>query len=108
MASLFASAAGGPEEIVRFTAEPSAADAPAVGLWLITSPGGTVVLAALMTLPRMRPAPVSALPAAACVSPTTSGTVTIGGPVEITRFTAVAAGTSTPAPGLWLITSPEG
>ena len=49
-----------------------------------------------------------ALVAAACVRPTTFGTVTGAGPVLTVRFTAEPAVTLVPATGLSLITLPEG
>ena len=42
----------------------------------MTEPAGTVVLAALATAPTVKPAPVSAAVAAACVKLTTLGTAT--------------------------------
>ena len=52
------------------------------------------------------PTPVSAVPAAACVWPTTLGTVTLHGPVETTRATVLPYDAWVPAEGFWLITSP--
>ncbi len=49
-----------------------------------------------------------AVVAAACVWPTTFGTVTSGGPLLTTRFTAEPATTFVPAAGVWLITVPAG
>ena len=49
-----------------------------------------------------------AVVAAACVSPTTFGTVTGAGPVDTTMLTADAGATLAPASGLWLITLPDG
>ena len=98
----------GPVDTTMFTAEPTFTLVPAVGLWLITSPDGTVLLDAVVTVPTTNPAPVIAVVAAACVSPTTFGTLTFAGPVDITRFTADPAATLVPATGLWLITSPDG
>jgi hypothetical protein len=68
---------GGPVETTRLTADPEATEVPATGVSLITSPGGTVVLAAVVTVPTVSPAPVIAVVAAACVSPTTFGTETV-------------------------------
>src|ERR1700722_1278328 len=65
---------GGPPETTRFTEEPEFTEVPATGLSLITLPAATV-LDAVVTVPNTRPAPVMALVAAACVSPTTLGTV---------------------------------
>src|SRR5262249_36425019 len=55
----------GPVDTTRFTALPVATCVPAAGDWLITDPLGTVGLAALVTVPRTRPAPVIAVVAAA-------------------------------------------
>ena len=83
----------GPVEMTRFTAEPGATLAPAPGFWLITLPAATVALLACVTVPTVRPAPVIAVVAAACVRLTTLGTVTL----EITGVpvtTQVNAGAS--------------
>jgi hypothetical protein len=69
----------GPLEITRFTDDPVFTDVPAVGLSLITSPEGTVELEAVVTVPTASPAPVIAVVAAASVSPTTLGTITMAG-----------------------------
>ena len=92
--------------MTRFTAEPRFTLVPAVGLWLITSPAATVLLVAVVTVPSNKPAPVMAVVAAAWVSPTTFGTETLAGPVEMIRFTVEPVFTLVPAVGLWLITSP--
>jgi hypothetical protein len=63
-----------PVEITRFTADPETAEVPAPGFSLITSPDGTVGLAAVVTVPTTSPAPAIAELAAACVAPTTLGT----------------------------------
>jgi hypothetical protein len=78
---------GGPDDTTRFTALPVAACAPAAGVWLMTEPAGTVVLDACVTVPTTSPAFVMAVDAAACVSPTTFGTATWGGPDDTTRLT---------------------
>jgi hypothetical protein len=93
-----------PVEITRLTADPPLTDVPADGLSLITLPIGTVLLDALLVV-TVRPAPVMADVAAACVCPTTLGTLT---PVEITRLTAVPPLTCVPATGLSLMTLPTG
>jgi hypothetical protein len=98
----------GPDDTVRFTAEPASTLAPPGGLWLITSPEGTVELDAVVTVPTVRPAPVIAVDAADCVSPTTLGTVTGAGPEDTVRFTAEPGATLAPALGLSLITLPAG
>ena len=72
----------GPVEITRFTAEPTLTLVPAAGFSLITSPEGTVLLDAVVTVPSSKPPPLSAVVAAACVSPTTFGTDTFAGPIE--------------------------
>ena len=48
----------------------------------MTDPAGTVALFALVTAPMVRPAPVIADCAAACVRPTTFGTVMVAGSVH--------------------------
>ena len=50
-----------PVDTVRFTAVPCATEVPAVGVWLITLPAGTVALLAVVTAPNVRPAPVKAV-----------------------------------------------
>jgi len=74
--------------MTRLTAEPTFTKVAAVGVWLMTSPEGTVLLGAVVTVPTTSPAPVMALEAAACVSPTTFGTATCAGPDETIRFPA--------------------
>ena len=90
----------GPDDTVRFTVEPAATLAPPAGLWLITSPEGTVELDAVVTVPTTSPALVIALVAAACVNPTTFGTVTGAGPVDTVRLTALPEAALAPAEGL--------
>src|SRR5204862_1870530 len=68
----------GPLETTRLTAEPLATLVPAAGLSLMTLPEATVLLDCIVTVPTVRPAPVMALVAAACVWPTTFGTATFG------------------------------
>src|SRR5205085_6230512 len=96
----------GPLETTRLTAEPLATLVPAVGLSLMTLPAATVLLDCIVTVPRVRPAPVMALVAAACVWPTTFGTATCAGPLETTRLTAEPVATFMPAGVLSLITPP--
>jgi hypothetical protein len=98
----------GPVETTKLTAEPDATLVPAIGLSLITLPEGTVGLLALLIEPTVRPVPVIALAAAACVKPTTLGTDTGAGPELTVRFTAEPLATLVPAIGLSLITLPEG
>src|ERR1700683_4178900 len=94
----------GPLDTTRFTADPVPTDVPATGLSLITLPAATVPLEAVVTVPTTRPAPVIAVVAAACVSPTTFGTETCAVPVDTTRFTADPRATDVPATGLSLMT----
>src|SRR2546423_15716426 len=75
-------------ETTRLTGEPLATLVPAVGLSLMTLPAATVLLDCIVTAPTVRPAPVMALVAAACVWPTTFGTATCGGPHDGTCPTA--------------------
>jgi hypothetical protein len=108
LAALVIDGATGPVDTTMFTADPVTTVVPAAGLSLITSPEGTVPLEAVVAAPTTSPAPVIAVVAAACVSPTTFGTATVGGPVDTTRFTADPSVTEVPAAGFSLITSPEG
>jgi hypothetical protein len=98
----------GPIDTARFTDDPVTTVVPADGLSLITSPEGTVLLKAVVTVPTISPAPVITVVAAACVSPTTFGTARVGRPVDTTTFTDDPVTTVVPATGLSLITSPEG
>src|SRR6185295_18584974 len=82
---------GGPLDTTSVTAEPCATCVPAAGDWLMTEPAGTVELVAVVTVPSVRFAPVMALVAAACVSPTTFGTATCGEPLDTTSATALPA-----------------
>ena len=86
--------------MTRLTALPAATDVPAAGLSLMTDPAGTVALDAVVTVPTVRPAAVIALVAAACVRPTTFGTLTGAGPDDTTRFTALPAATDVRAAGV--------
>src|SRR6188508_3220743 len=88
---------GGPDETTRFTALPTLTCVPAAGFELITEPAGTVALACVVIVPTVSPAPVIAEDAAACVSPTTVGTATCGGPDDTTRLTALPTLTCVPA-----------
>src|SRR4051812_16572105 len=63
-----------PVDTTSATALLSATLVPEAGVWLITDPDGTVMLAAVVTEPTVRPALVMALLAAACVMLTTLGT----------------------------------
>src|SRR5881394_3394860 len=99
---------GGPDETTSATALLIATDVPLTGDWLITDPAGTVVLDDCVTAPATRFAPVIAEVAAACVKPTTFGTVTWGGPDETTSATALPVSTDVPLTGDWLITNPAG
>src|ERR1700739_3946174 len=92
-----------PLETTSATALPPFTDVPAVGLSLITLPTVTVVLAAVVTVPSVRPAEVIDVVAAAWVDPTTFGTDT---PLETTSATALPPFTDVPAVGLSLITLP--
>jgi hypothetical protein len=64
----------------------------------MTAPAGIVALGDVVTVPTVKPAPVIAVVAAACVSDTTFGTATFG-PDEITSAIAVPAATCAPAAG---------
>ena len=48
---------GGPDETTSATALPAATDVPAIGVWLITVPDGTLALVAVVTVPTVRPRP---------------------------------------------------
>ena len=65
----------------------------------MTDPAGTVVLDAVVIVPTVSPADVIAAVAAACVSETTSGTATGGGPDETTSATALPVAICVPAVG---------
>jgi hypothetical protein len=97
----------GPLETTKLTAEPTLTLVPAVGLSLITLPAATVLLDAVVTVPTTKPAPVIAVVAAACESPTTFGTDTCAGPLDTTKLTDEPTLTLVPAVGLSLITLPE-
>jgi hypothetical protein len=97
----------GPFEISKLTAVPEVTLVPPGGLSEITKPDATVALDCVVTAPTVRPAPVIALVAAACVAPTTFGTDTLADPLETTRFTADPEVTEVPAAGLSEITRPE-
>ena len=58
-------------------------------------------------MPTTNPALVMEVVAAACVRPTTFGTLTCAGPLDTTRFTAEPVLTDVPAVGASLITVPE-
>src|SRR5438105_15312712 len=89
--------AGAPLETTRLTAEPFATLVPAAGLSLITLPEATVVLDCCVTAPLVRPAPVMALAAAACVWPTTFGTATVvGGVAPAATCTSAGVPPATP------------
>src|ERR1700739_3410823 len=92
-----------PLETTSASALPRLTYVPAVGLSLITLPTVTVVLAAVVTVPSVRPAEVIDVVAAAWVDPTTFGTDT---PLETTSATALPPFTDVPAVGLSLITLP--
>src|SRR5208282_4682229 len=79
---------------------------PAAGFSLMTLPTAMLALAACVTAPTVRPAPVIAVVAAAWLAPTTLGTATGGGPEETTRVTAEPFVTRVPAAGLSLMTFP--
>jgi hypothetical protein len=90
-----------------FTADPAFTLVAAVGLSLMTLPDATVLLEAVVTVPSTKPAPVIAVVAAACVSPTTFGTDTFADPVDTTMFTAEPVFTLVAAGGFSLITVPD-
>ena len=70
------------------TADPDVTELFATGFWLMTTPVATVVLDCVVIGPTVSVAVVIAVCAAACVSPTTFGTVTGGGPEDTTSATA--------------------
>src|SRR6185503_13201457 len=74
----------------------------------MTVPDGTVVLDAVVTVPRARPALAINVVAAPWVWPTRFGAATCGGPDETTIDTALLTATCVPAAGFWLITDPAG
>src|SRR6185436_11908680 len=94
----------GPDDTTRATALPGATSVPAAGFSLMTEPAGTVVLAALLTVPTVRPALPSAVVAAAWVRFTTFGTAT-GAPPGVNTIVGskpVASQLLLPS-GPWLI-----
>src|ERR1041385_3885339 len=74
----------------------------------MTDPLGTVVLDCVVIAPTVSVAPVIAVLAAACVRPTTFGTVVCGRPDETTSATEELINTSLLAAGVWLMTDPLG
>src|SRR5262249_30187624 len=91
---------GGPLEITSATALPGATDAPAAGVWLMIRSFATVVLDCVVMVPTTRLEAFRIVVAAACVLFVTSGTVTGGGPLEITSATALPGATDAPATGV--------
>src|SRR5262245_31810909 len=91
--------AGGPVDTNNAIALPLTTETPAFGFWLTIEPVGTVVLDVFVTAPTTRPAFVIAVDAAACVSPTTFGTATCGGPDDTTSATALPVAIWVPAVG---------
>ena len=69
----------GPLETTRFTAEPTFTARARRRAFADHIAGATVLLDAVVTVPSTKPALVSAVVAAACVSPTTFGTDTFAG-----------------------------
>ena len=67
-----------------------------------------MVLEDVVIVPTTRFAFVIAVVAAACVRPTTFGTVTWGRPDDTTSATALPVATDVPLTGDWLITDPAG
>jgi len=65
----------------------------------MTEPAGTVVLDVVVIVPTVKFAFAIAVVAAACVSATTLGTVTSGGPDETTSATALPCGACVPPVG---------
>src|SRR5436190_1694959 len=90
---------GAPDDTTRATALPLATWVPALGVWLMTDPAGTIVLDTVVTVPAVRPALVIVVLAAACVRPTTFGTATCGAPDETTSDTALPLVTCVAAAG---------
>src|SRR4051812_41127457 len=78
----------GPDDTTRATALPLATWVPALGVWLMIDPVGTIVFDTVVTVPGVRPAFVIVVVPAACVRPTTFGTATCGAPDETTSATA--------------------
>src|ERR1043166_8218187 len=91
---------GRPDETTSATEELINTSLSAVGVWLMTDPLGTVVLDCVVIAPTVSVAPVIAVLAAACVNPTTFGTVVCGRPDETTRATVVLIKTSVFATGV--------
>jgi hypothetical protein len=89
----------GPSETTMETELFGATLVPPAGFWLMTDPAGTVELFADDTAPFVKPAPVIADCAAACVRLTTFGTVTSAGPSDTTSDTADPGATLEPPAG---------
>src|SRR5205085_10622714 len=96
----------GPLETASLTPEPLATLVPAGGPALMTLPAVTVLLDCIVTVPRVRPAPVMALVAADCVWPTTFGTAICAGPLETTRLTGEPLATPARRASVLLMTLP--
>ena len=97
-------AIAGPSDTTPDTPLPTLTTDPALGLWLMSTPAAMVLLNSVEETLNTSCAAVQFAVAAACVSPTTFGTV-IGGPSETTTETCVPLGTEVPAAGLWLMTA---
>src|SRR5580765_1740998 len=90
---------GGTVETTKATAVPGALCVLGVGFGLMAQPSGTVALDAVVTVPTVKPAPVMAVVAAACVRFTTFGRASSGGGVGMTKGTAVPGALCVPAVG---------
>src|SRR5437660_9363602 len=78
----------GPEETPRVTVEFLATVVPATGVWLITSPTGTMSLATVVIRPRLRSLAWIVASAIVCDEPTTFGMITRTGPEETSKLIA--------------------
>src|SRR6185295_10291727 len=74
----------------------------------MTVPAGTIVDDASVTVPSVRFPDVIAVVAAACVRPTTLGTVMSDGPDDTVSAIAEPGATAVPAAGVELMTMPAG
>src|SRR5690242_17732770 len=90
------------------TFDPGFAVKPPAGFCAMTRPAATVGWLAEVTVPSVSCAAMKLPSAADCVVPSTLGTGTGSGPVEMTKSTAVPGGTVVPGAGDCEITLPSG
>src|SRR6476469_9655864 len=96
-----------PSETVIVMGDPRTALAPTFGDCAITWPAGAGFVVNAIDC-RKSPMVEIAVCAAACVCPTTFGTVTMTGPLDTTKLTGVPGSTTWPPSGFWPMTFPAG